>query len=207
MIKKQYIEAITFFKEKLLKIFIKCIIIFVALFVISALAVKIIGLDRFTPLLARFINDGIGKDDAETAVMTWYDFLIHNGMAGLFILIVGFIPFIPVSAICLAYNGVLLGSFTSFNALINSHSILENALFGVAPHGILEYTVNCLVFAMGIYLYRTVTHIILKKDTDNLKTAVINCLRLFILFVLPALLIAGIIEANVTPLIFKAMCT
>ena len=33
--------------------------------------------------------------------------------------------------------------------------LLLSFLFGVAPHGILEYAVNCLAFAMGIYLWKT----------------------------------------------------
>ncbi|MGN0106657.1 MAG: stage II sporulation protein M [Hominilimicola sp.] len=201
MIKKQYVKAITFFKEKILKTFVKCIIIFLAVFVLSALAVKIIGLDRITPLFAQFMGNGTETGDSGDAIMTWYDFLIHNGRADLLILIVGLIPFIPVSAICLVYNGFLLGSITAFSALINSQSLLKNALFGVAPHGILEYLVNCLVFAMGIYLCRTVTNRILKKNSDDLKTAALNCLRIFILIVIPGLLIAGIIEENITPLI------
>lgn len=40
MIRKQYTEAAIFFKEKILKIFYKCIIAFLIIAVISALIVK-----------------------------------------------------------------------------------------------------------------------------------------------------------------------
>lgn len=105
----------------------------------------------------------------------------------------------------MVYNGTLLGLITAFGAMITSHSLFQSFLFGVAPHGILEYAVNCLAFAMGIYLWKTVTNRIRKKDSDNLKTAILNYLRVFVLFVLPGLLIAGIIEANITPLIINQM--
>ena len=171
----------------------------------SALAVKIIGLDRIAPLLAKLVHSGTEAGDSGDGAMTWYELLIHNCRTNLIILIVGIIPFIPVSALCMIYNGILVGSFTAFSALIASQSMLRSALFGIAPHGILEYALNCLVFAMGIYLFSTVTKLILKKDSDNLKTAALNCLRIFILIEIPGLLIAGIIEANITPLILSAV--
>lgn len=152
------------------------------------------------PLLVNLIND---KTDSTSSIDTWYGFLIHNGTADFAIMAMGLIPFIPLSALAMAYNGVLLGFFTSVGSILTSHSLFESFLYGVAPHGILEYAVNCLTFALGIYLWKTVTNRVLKKDSDNLKTAILNCLRVFILFVLPGLLIAGIIEANITPLIIN----
>lgn len=136
-----------------------------------------------------------------------YNFSIDckNGRADLIVLLVGLIPFIPVSTIIMVYNGALLGSFTALGSMITSRSILESALFGVAPHGILEYTLNCIAFALSIYLCKTVTYRIRKKEGDSVKTAFLNCLRVFVLIVLPGLLICAIIESNITPLIMQAV--
>lgn len=141
--------------------------------------------------------------EATTSVETWHGFLIHNGTAAFASIALGLIPFIPLTALHMVFNGVLLGAMTSLTAMITSHSLFASFLFGVAPHGILEYAINCLGFALGIYLWKTVTNRIRKKESDDLKTAILNCLRVFVLFVLPGLLIAGIIEANIPPLIIS----
>ena len=57
---------------------------------------------------------------------------------------------------------------------------------------------------MGIYLCKTVTAKLRKKEGTSIKTAVLNCLMMYVLIVLPSLLIADILESKVTPLVMAA---
>lgn len=92
------VEAIDFFKNKILKIFLKCVIIFLAITIVTALIVRMIGLDRIASVFARALNSTMEPEDSADAIMTWYDFLLHNGEANLVTVLAGLIPFISVTA-------------------------------------------------------------------------------------------------------------
>ena len=98
------------------------------------------------------------------------------------------------------FNGFAIGGF----ALAYQISFLKSFLTGIAPHGVLENAVNILGFALGITLCKQMIEGIKNK---NIKTIlpyyIINSLRVYIFVILPVLLIAGIIESTITPLVIN----
>lgn len=201
----QYKKAFTFLREKLGATYWKCLICFLVITLITAVVVKNgIGIEKLAGVFLKIFGDSSDTVYSVVSVeeeMTWYGFLIHNGEADLWTMLSGVVPFVFLPFFVLLFNGVLLGFTTGAVTNIYSCSLLKAVIFGVAPHGILEYAVNILSLALGVYFCKTITNTIRKKEYDNWKTAKIDCVRMFVLIVLPGLLIAGIIEAELTPLI------
>lgn len=205
MIKKQYKLAWDFIKERLTKTFVIFLIIYLVLWlgiggVISAVFPSLSTMmeaNGTAPDAANSFQSGIGS------IGTWYGFLWHNGFLAFLVMILGFIPFVPISLIITIYDGALWGVTVGFSALQYDASMFHVIMYGMLAHTIFELPANLLGDSIGFTLWRTVTKRILKKTEEPIKPLFINCLRVFILFVIPLLLIAGIIEAEVSPMILQ----
>lgn len=204
MIKRQYKAAFGFVRGNIWKTWWKCCLAFLVIMAAAAAAVSLAGyagLERIMEYLD--MMTGTAADGADSTA-TWYGFLVHNGGAGLANLVLGLVPFIPVNILVLIYNAVLLGTYTGVHSVIFEVPVVKSMLVGVAPHGIIEYAANCLSFALGLNICKNVTLKIRKKSQVRLASFIGECLRVFVLIVLPLLLVAGIIEAELTPVILEA---
>ena len=76
---------------------------------------------------------------------------------------------------------------------------------GVLPHGIFEITALILSAALGLYLCRAVTTALLKKQKGAVSAAVSRCGQTLLLWILPPLVVAAVIETYVTPVLFQAV--
>lgn len=196
MIAKQYKLAGQFIRERVGKIWLLLILVFLAVFLTAGV---IIG-HRDAETIQNMIS-GFGLMEGDGFHATWYNYLWHNGQSNLLSALLGLIPFIPVTIAIMLYNALTWGAMAGVGAALMGKSVLRCIAFSMLPHCIFELPANCLSEALGLLIFITVTGKIRKKTKEPLKPLLINCLRVYVLIVLPLLLVAGIVEAEITPLI------
>ena len=121
----------------------------------------------------------------------------NNITASLLSMLYGLIPFLPLSALALGTNALMLGAFA---AIYQQQGIgLGVYVLGVLPHGIFELSALILSCALGLLICRTGTERIFKKSDTPFFRRVLDCIRVFLTFSVPLLLVAALIETYVTP--------
>ena len=78
-------------------------------------------------------------------------------------------------------------------------------LVGVLPHGIFELVALVLSAAAGLYLCRAVSAALLKKQKGAVRAAIGRCGQTMVLWILPLVIVAAVIESYVTPALFQAV--
>ena len=125
----------------------------------------------------------------------------NNVTASLLSMLYGLIPFVPLSALALGTNALLLGAFA---ALYQHHGIGLGVYFiGILPHGIFELPALILSCALGLLICRTGTEKLRKRSDVSFLRRVLDCNRVFLSFVAPLLLVAALVEAYITPALLK----
>lgn len=202
MIKEQFDLACTFFKERVRKPWLIILVAFVVIWFGLGFCVSQLSKEDITDFVlsqdtsVQMVVVGSSGEEA----YTWFQFLFHNGFVDLISIVVGFIPFVPVSVLIALFNAVTWGFMAGLGGTANG-AFFSTLTLGMLPHCIFETPANAIAAALGFVLCATITKRILKKTDEKILPLVANCLRVFVFFVLPLLLIAGIVEANVTPLI------
>ena len=96
--------------------------------------------------------------------------------------------------------GMIFPDMAQFAAIYQQQGIgLGVYVLGVLPHGIFELSALILSCALGLLLCRTGTERILKKSDTPFFRRVLDCIRVFLTFSVPLLLVAALIETYVTP--------
>lgn len=113
----------------------------------------------------------------------------------------GFIPFIYLPAISLGVNAMLLGAFAAVYSAQGLSLLLY--LTAILPHGIFELPALVLSVACGLYLCRTITDYVRHNTKGVVRSALANIARVIVINILPLLLIAAVVEANITPAVMK----
>ena len=88
------------------------------------------------------------------------------------------------------FNGYVLGFVSS--KVVSSESFF--ALFNLLPHGIFELPAVFISLGLGVRLGALIFEN--RRQKENFKELFLNCLKTFVLVVIPLLLIAAIIEAS-----------
>lgn len=149
-------------------------------------------LERFTAQIEQL---GLTSDVPQSQMMATLFF--NNVTASLLSMLYGLIPFLPLSALALGTNALMLGAFA---AIYQQQGIgLGVYVLGVLPHGIFELSALILSCALGLLICRTGTERILKKSDTPFFRRVLDCIRVFLTFSVPLLLVAALIETYVTP--------
>lgn len=149
-------------------------------------------LERFTAQIEQL---GLTDDVPQSQMMATLFF--NNITASLLSMLYGLIPFLPLSALALGTNALMLGAFA---AIYQQQGIgLGVYVLGVLPHGIFELSALILSCALGLLICRTGTERILKKSDTPFFRRVLDCIRVFLTFSVPLLLVAALIETYVTP--------
>ena len=114
---------------------------------------------------------GLTDDVPQSQMMATLFF--NNITASLLSMLYGLIPFLPLSALALGTNALMLGAFA---AIYQQQGIGLGAYFvGVLPHGIFELSALILSCALGLLICRTGTERILKKsDTPFFRLSLIH---------------------------------
>ena len=142
---------------------------------------------------------GLTDDVPQSQMMATLFF--NNITASLLSMLYGLIPFLPLSALALGTNALLLGAFA---ALYQHHGIGLGVYFiGILPHGIFELPALILSCALGLLICRTGTEKLRKRSDVSFLRRVLDCNRVFLSFVAPLLLVAALVEAYITPALLK----
>ncbi len=153
-------------------------------------------LDRFAAQLEQL---GLSSNVPQSQMMATLFF--NNVTASLLAMLYGLIPFVPLSALALGTNALLLGAFA---ALYQHHGIDLGVYFiGILPHGIFELPALILSCALGLLICRTGTEKLRKRSDVSFLRRVLDCNRVFLSFVAPLLLVAALVEAYITPALLK----
>lgn len=143
---------------------------------------------------------GIIKD-GEISYLT---LLINNVQASLLGILIGLIPFLFLPVLGIFSNAAVLGVvFASYQTA--AVPIWKIVVFGILPHGVFELTAVFLCYAMGLCICWNLTKkIVGYRKREDLKNLLQNCLRAALLYVVPLLIVAALIETYLTGLIVAA---
>ena len=138
---------------------------------------------------------GLTADVPQSQLMLTLFF--NNITAALLSMLYGIVPFLPLSALALGTNALMLGAFA---AIYQQQGLgLGVYLLGILPHGIFELTALVLSCALGLLICRTGSERLLKKSDVPFFRRTLDCIRVFLSFAVPLLLLAALIVAYITP--------
>lgn len=116
-------------------------------------------------------------------------------------MLLGVIPFLFLPALPLILNAVIIGAVGGGLSLagVNPAGLF---LVGVLPHGIFELSALLFAYGMGFYLSLSLARMIVNsRKRRPLSEVFKEIFRAFVWIVAPFTIIAGIIEAYLTPLL------
>ena len=144
-------------------------------------------------VLASMDGTGAIRDDGTLSALALFS---NNLRATAFIMAYGLIPFIPLPAMALGVNAMVIG-VTAAWYFTEGYSIL-GFLASVLPHGLLEFPALILAFAVG-----QITRRLFRKDENalHLWDCLVLMSRMLLLVLIPLLAAAAMIEAYITPVI------
>jgi len=135
-----------------------------------------------------------------TGMLFW-----HNLRAELIMLGLGFFSFGVLGLLLFLGNFSLIGGVLAVTRLVGLSPGLVLAA-GILPHGILELPSIILVGAAMLYLgARLVTPLEGKSIGETMLLSLAEVLKVFVAICVPLLLLAGLVEANLTPRILLAV--
>ena len=142
----------------------------------------------------------LGRTDDVPQSQMMATLFFNNITASLLSMLYGLIPFLPLSALALGTNALMLGAFA---AIYQQQGIgLGVYVLGVLPHGIFELSALILSCALGLLICRTGTDRLRRtKEAVPLWPRLQDCLRVFLFGVVPLLAAAALIEAYITPVL------
>lgn len=124
--------------------------------------------------------------------------IVNNLIKALFVIVSGVLLGIP-SLLFIAINGITLGSMAGAVGAKAGYGIVAA---GLLPHGVIELPAIVLATALGFSLGKEALFWILRRG-DRLKAQFHDSLSLYLKLVLPALVVAALIEVFLTPLIVR----
>ena len=140
--------------------------------------------------IAEFVQLGHGLGPAGMFAFV----AINNAVKAAMMMYLG-VVFGLIPIFFLVSNGMVLSVVV---ALISHEAGALVALAGLAPHGIIEICAVLMAAAVGLRLGAVAVERMRRPDV-NLRAELSKAWRFFVTLVLPALLIAGTIEALATP--------
>lgn len=195
---EQYKNMWQFIKENILKI---SLIMFVIL-IITQIVTYIVCINNseiitsFIKELIDSLGDNLGKKGVDLLLFFW----INNTRASLIALLLGIIPFLFLPVFSLIFNGISIGIVLGYSS-VKGLSAIQMFLLGILPHGIFEITAFILSVSLGIFLCWSIIKD--KGEKGKLKNIVINIFKIFVMIVIPLILIAGVVETYITPVLMN----
>ncbi len=135
--------------------------------------------------------------------LTFSLIFVNNVKACIFIILLGIIPFIFYPVIALFINGAAIGAVGAIYMASTPDANFLNFSLGILPHGVLEIPAVLISFGCGYLICMEITKKLLSKGHISIKRVVFYALKTYVLVVIPLLLVAALIEANITPLLIS----
>lgn len=198
-LKSQYKKCFVFFNENLRRLVLYTTLLFVIVTIVSA-----IYLQSHPDIIQQLVTEFMKTASASGAITATGELssvgLITNNIKACFMSVtLGIVPFLFLPLIVLISNAALIGAMFGMYQLSGlSMSLL---IMGILPHGIFELPALMIGMALGIYLCKEITLKIIGKRKGVLMGDIfVKVFRCFLCIDVPLLLIAGIVEAYITPL-------
>ena len=200
-IKENYIKAWEFLKENLSKTILVCTVIFIVC-AIYGIMFGINYSEETKNILSEFLNANEDLFSEEGTLSAW-GLIKNNTTACAMSIVFGIFPFIFLTVLSLALNGFMIGIVLGFGKATTGASIIKTFVLGILPHGIFELPALILSMSMGIYLCLTLTMKIFGRGKLKISELIKGYIRIFISVIMPMILLAGVIESYITPLLLK----
>jgi uncharacterized membrane protein SpoIIM required for sporulation len=193
-------------KKEIIVTFLKCLIVFCSILVLSMIIVKLfVTIEDIENLFKNLVKDKEISNSLKEN-MTILDLWVHNSIANLIWISLGFIPFLYIARIGLYYNSILMGAVCAILSIVENKGLLVCFIYGYGAHGVIENFANVLGFTIGILICRNITKIIKKKaDIHSIWEKLKFYLIIYCSVIIPMLLVAAILEAKVTPMILNQL--
>ncbi len=143
--------------------------------------------------------------DEEGNIRLFELFINNLSVAGLGV-IFGFVPFICFPLYVVLTNSVVMGVMFGYYAAIASQlpfSPWKLMTVGILPHGIFELGAIFMSIALGLDLCMKVSKKILGRGEKSLKEELTDVGWAFVLWIVPLLLLAAVIECYLTPMLMN----
>ncbi len=191
----------TFHRESIRKKFYILVFVFIVT-VIIGIVTYISSPKLFEDLISMVVGkiNSMNLDRSNTFHMAMMIFF-NNLRVSVISLLVGFIPFLFVSAYPIVGNALILGVFTTMFAT-KTGSIAATLAF-ILPHGIIELAAIIYAAALGVNICNQINLKIQKRSEKKMATIIKSTITSFLAVVVPLLFVAAIIEAYITPMIAK----
>jgi len=136
--------------------------------------------------------------------ISFINLLINNLQASVLGVLIGLIPFLFLPILGIFSNAAVLGLVFA-STQTTAAPLWKIIVFGILPHGVFELTAVFLCYAMGLCICWNLTKkIIGYRNREDLKNLLQNCLRAVVLYVVPLLVVAALIETYLTSQIVTA---
>lgn len=200
MIANQYREMWQFMRARVNKLWIITMLACFAVAVLAGCSVGAMNAETYQQLSEQLY----APSPNEAALETWYGLWLHNVMADAINMLIGFIPFVPMAAFDLALNDGGLGMMCAMSGESWGMNPWYIMLIAVVPHGIVEFPINTLAGVLGLIIWWDVTRKIIGRNPESLGETFKQCARVFVLAIIPALAVAGVLETYLTPWVMAA---
>lgn len=200
-IKQVYNKVLNYIKNKLLKIIIVCSILFI-ICMISGIFFGIKYQSETQQILKSFIEN---KSDiiSDSGNISAFGIIKNNVVACIVSIIIGFFPFIFLPILTLSLNGFVLGITLGIGKSLQNMSMIKILLLGILPHGIFEIPAIIISIAIGLNLCLCITKKIIGKYNEKIIDDIKESILVFACIIIPLLIVAGIVEAYITPTLLK----
>lgn len=200
-IKENYKKVWEFFRNKLSKILIICTVLFI-MCAISGIFFGLKNVNTTKEIIQSFME---GKEDliTEAGEISAIGLIKNNIVACGMSILFGFIPFIFLTIFSLGLNGFFIGVVLGFGKAVTGVSIIKTFVLGILPHGIFEIPALIISMSMGIYLCLNLSMKVFGRGKEKISKILPEYIRLFISVIIPMILLAGVIESYITPLLLK----
>lgn len=186
------------FKNIYFKRMLKYFLIMVAVWIITYFILKLTGEGN---ALLRFLARAMNVHGHHTATHNFLSIFGNNVKTSILISLLGIIP-IPIYLFFVIFNAVTVG------VVLTTGNPLMVFVAAILPHGIFEIPSQLLTTAISARLMWYVFDRIFRRDRVKnviFKNLLTDTIVDSVLIVIPILLVAGLIEGYITPIIIKAV--
>lgn len=201
-LKEEYRMTFTFLKQRMGKANLLMCVLFVV--ICAGSWVLAYSQEELMSSVMKMIIDMFNSKDVLVANgnISAVGLIVNNLEACLISALLGMIPFLFLPMVSLVMNGAIIGVMGAFMQYGGVPMTAFAA--GLIPHGIFEIPALLLSMALGCYICWQITKKMIGKNPElNMLDLALPVLRIYILIIVPLILIAGVVEAYITPMVMN----
>lgn len=156
---------------------------------------------EFAQKLIQQFMESVGENIMVDGEISAIGLMKNNIMACLIMVLLGLIPYLFLPFLSLILNGIIIGA--ALGLMVSNVGSFGYLTFiaAILPHGIFEIPAMILSFALGVSLCKFLMDKLNHRPTSTGKVFFLNLSKMFLSVCIPLLIIAGLVEAYITPII------